>query len=210
MDEAGVVAKFGVPPASIPDYLALVGDSADGYPGLPGWGAKSAAAVLAKFGHLESIPADPREWHVNVASAGRLAMTLAAERERAMLFRTLATLAHRHPVVRVGGRTGMEGRHAGVRTAGRAVRRGRADEALGVHVLPAMLRRLSDVSRADRRSGARLRRADHDCCTTLVRRLPMALLGRRSRWRERRWRTSRPVPRGARSGSPTRPRARWS
>ena len=57
-DEAGVIAKFGVPPASIPDYLALVGDSADGYPGLPGWGAKSAAAVLAKFGHLEAIPAD--------------------------------------------------------------------------------------------------------------------------------------------------------
>ena len=92
MDEAGVIAKFGVPPASIPDYLALVGDSADGYPGLQGWGAKSAAAVLATFGHLESIPDDPRDWHVNVASAGRLALTLAAERERAMLFRTLATL----------------------------------------------------------------------------------------------------------------------
>jgi 5'-3' exonuclease len=92
MDEAGVIAKFGVAPASIPDYLALVGDSADGYPGLQGWGAKSAAAVLAKFGHLESIPEDPREWHVNVASAGRLALTLAAERDRAMLFRTLATL----------------------------------------------------------------------------------------------------------------------
>jgi 5'-3' exonuclease len=92
MDESGVIAKFGVPPASIPDYLALVGDSADGYPGLQGWGAKSAAAVLAKFGDIESIPEDPRAWHVNVASAGRLALTLAAERERAMLFRTLATL----------------------------------------------------------------------------------------------------------------------
>jgi 5'-3' exonuclease len=92
MDEAGVIAKFGVPPVSIPDYLALVGDSADGYPGLQGWGAKSAAAVLAKFGHLESIPDDPRDWHVNVASAGRLALTLAAERERAKLFKTLATL----------------------------------------------------------------------------------------------------------------------
>jgi 5'-3' exonuclease len=92
MDEPGVVAKFGVPPPSIPDYLALVGDSADGYPGLPGWGAKSAAAVLAKFGHLESIPDDPRNWHVNVANAGKLALTLAAERDRAMLFRTLATL----------------------------------------------------------------------------------------------------------------------
>ncbi len=64
-DEAGVIAKFGVPPASIPDYLALVGDAADGYPGLPGWGAKSAAAVLARFGHLEAIPADWRTWGVN-------------------------------------------------------------------------------------------------------------------------------------------------
>ena len=70
-DEAGVVAKFGVPPASIPDYLALVGDAADGYPGLTGWGAKSAAAVLARFGRLESIPADPRDWHVNAANCLR-------------------------------------------------------------------------------------------------------------------------------------------
>lgn len=91
-DEAGVVAKFGVPPASIPDYLALVGDAADGYPGLPGWGAKSTAAVLARFGHLESIPEDSHDWHVNAASAGALAATLARERERAFLFRTLATL----------------------------------------------------------------------------------------------------------------------
>ncbi len=91
-DEAGVVAKFGVPPASIPDYLALVGDAADGYPGLPGWGAKSTAAVLAKYGHLESIPVDWREWRVNAANPGALASTLARERERALLFRTLATL----------------------------------------------------------------------------------------------------------------------
>jgi 5'-3' exonuclease len=91
-DEAGIIAKFGVPPASIPDYLALVGDAADGYPGLPGWGAKSAAAVLAKFGHLESIPDDWQAWSVNAASPARLAKTLAAERERAFLFRTLATL----------------------------------------------------------------------------------------------------------------------
>lgn len=91
-DEAGVRAKFGVAPESIPDYLALVGDAADGYPGLPGWGAKSSAAVLAKFGHLEAIPADWREWRVNAANAGSLANTLAAERERVMLFRTLATL----------------------------------------------------------------------------------------------------------------------
>jgi 5'-3' exonuclease len=92
VDEAGVIAKFGVPPASIPDYLALVGDSADGYPGLPGWGAKSAAGVLARFGHLEQIPDDPREWHANVANAARLARTLADSRPQAMLFRTLATL----------------------------------------------------------------------------------------------------------------------
>ena len=91
-DEAGVIQKFGVPPASIPDYLALVGDAADGYPGLPGWGAKSSAAVLAKFVHLESIPADWREWHVNAANASALAHTLAGQRDRALLFRTLATL----------------------------------------------------------------------------------------------------------------------
>jgi 5'-3' exonuclease len=92
LDEAGVVAKFGVPPASIPDYLALVGDAADGYPGLPGWGAKSSAVVLAKFGHIECIPRDPREWGVNAANAGALAHTLFQERERVLLFRTLATL----------------------------------------------------------------------------------------------------------------------
>ena len=91
-NEDGVIAKFGVPPASIPDYLALVGDSSDGYPGLRGWGPKSAAAVLARFGHLEAIPADYRDWHVNVASPGALARVLAAEREQALLFRTLATL----------------------------------------------------------------------------------------------------------------------
>jgi 5'-3' exonuclease len=92
LDEAGVTQKFGVPPVSIPDYLALVGDSADGYPGLPGWGAKSTAAVLAKFGHLESIPPDWREWRVNAANASALASTLANAREQALLFRTLATL----------------------------------------------------------------------------------------------------------------------
>ena len=91
-DEAGVVQKFGVSPVSIPDYLALVGDAADGYPGLPGWGAKSSAAVLARFTHLESIPADWREWRVNAANASALAHTLSRERESALLFRTLATL----------------------------------------------------------------------------------------------------------------------
>ncbi len=92
VDEAGVIAKFGVPPASIPDYLALVGDSADGYPGLPGWGAKSTAAVLAKFGHIESIPVSARDWHVNVLNSSSLADTLARERKLALHFRTLATL----------------------------------------------------------------------------------------------------------------------
>jgi 5'-3' exonuclease len=92
LDESGIVLKFGVSPASIPDYLALVGDAADGYPGLPGWGAKSSAAVLAKFVHLESIPTDCREWHVNAANASALAGTLSRERDRALLFRTLATL----------------------------------------------------------------------------------------------------------------------
>ena len=91
-DEAAVVAKFGVPPRSIPDYLALVGDAADGYPGLAGWGARSTAAVLAKYGHLESIPEDWRSWSVNALYPARLAQTLAREREQAFLFRTLATL----------------------------------------------------------------------------------------------------------------------
>jgi len=92
LDEAAIVSKFGVSPASIPDYLALVGDAADGYPGLPGWGAKSSAAVLAKFAHLESIPTDGREWRVNAANPRTLAHTLSNERDRALLFRTLATL----------------------------------------------------------------------------------------------------------------------
>ena len=97
-DEAGVIKKFGVPPASIPDYLALVGDASDGYPGLRGWGPKSTAAVLARFGHLESIPEDSRNWHVNAAQAGSLAATLIRERERAFLFRDLATLRTNIPL----------------------------------------------------------------------------------------------------------------
>jgi len=97
-DEPGVIAKFGVPPASIPDYLALVGDSSDGYPGLPGWGAKSAAAVLAKFGHIENIPADWRSWGVNCARPGALSIALEKDRELALLFRNLATLRTDVPV----------------------------------------------------------------------------------------------------------------
>jgi 5'-3' exonuclease len=91
-DESGIVAKFGVTPASIPDYLALVGDSADGYPGLPGWGAKSTAAVLAKYVRLESVPADWRTWSVNAANPAALARVLETGRDHAFLFRTLATL----------------------------------------------------------------------------------------------------------------------
>jgi 5'-3' exonuclease len=98
LDETGVIQKFGVPPVSISDYLALVGDAADGYPGLRGWGAKSSAAVLAKFGHIESIPEKSQEWGVNVANANRLADVLSREREQALLFRTLATLQTEVPL----------------------------------------------------------------------------------------------------------------
>jgi 5'-3' exonuclease len=91
-DESAIVQKFGVRPESIPDYLGLVGDTADGFPGLPGWGAKSTAAVLAKFGHLESIPHDSRNWQVNAANASNLAATLVRHWDDALLFRTLATL----------------------------------------------------------------------------------------------------------------------
>jgi 5'-3' exonuclease len=97
-DEAGIVEKFGVPPASIPDYLALVGDASDGFPGLQGWGAKSAAAVLARFGHIDAIPADHRVWGVHVARAALLAATLDRDRELALLFRQLATLRADVPV----------------------------------------------------------------------------------------------------------------
>jgi 5'-3' exonuclease len=91
-DEDGVRAKFGVDPTSIPDYLALVGDSADGYPGLPGWGARSAGAVLARWKRLEDIPDDPLTWDVDVRGAGRLATTFHQQREEAFLYRRLARL----------------------------------------------------------------------------------------------------------------------
>jgi 5'-3' exonuclease len=92
VDEAGVVEKFGVQPESIPDWLALVGDSADGFPGLPGWGAKSAGAVLAHYKHLEEIPQYGKDWEVDVRGATRLAATLDEQLDLALLFRTLATL----------------------------------------------------------------------------------------------------------------------
>jgi len=91
-DEDGVIEKFGVRPASIPDYLALVGDSADGFPGLSGWGAKSASTVLARWGHIEKIPADPASWEVTVRGASKLASTLQDEHDHALLFKELATL----------------------------------------------------------------------------------------------------------------------
>lgn len=95
LDEAGVIAKFGVSPASIPDWLGLVGDSADGYPGIPGWGAKSASGVLSKFGHLESIPEDVRTWQIKGMGPGRaasLSISFDQHREEALLYRKLATL----------------------------------------------------------------------------------------------------------------------
>ncbi len=91
-DAAGVVARFGVPPGSIPDWLALVGDSADGFPGIPGWGEKSAAAVLARHLHLDAIPDDPARWGVELRGKERLAAALRERREEALLYRRLATL----------------------------------------------------------------------------------------------------------------------
>jgi 5'-3' exonuclease len=92
IDEAGVGAKFGVMPGSIPDYLALVGDSADGFPGLSGWGAKSASAVLARWLHIEDIPSEARAWEVTVRGAPKLAATLRENLDDATLFKDLATL----------------------------------------------------------------------------------------------------------------------
>ena len=97
-DEDGVRQKFGVSPASIPDWLALVGDAADGYPGLPGWGAKSASALLSRWKHLDAIPADPRQWEVAVRGADRLAVTLKERMADALLFRRLATLRRDVPL----------------------------------------------------------------------------------------------------------------
>jgi len=98
IDRNGVVEKFGVEPESIPDYLALVGDSADGYPGLPGWGAKSAAAVLAHYDRLEDIPLDVGLWQVPVRGAGALAVTLRERIGEALLYRYLAQLRRDVPL----------------------------------------------------------------------------------------------------------------
>ena len=101
IDEQGVIEKFGVKPKSIPDWLGLVGDTADGFPGIPGWGAKSASAVLARFEHIESIPNDPAKWNLKSISLGRatsLAESLASRRDEAYLYRTLATLRYDVPL----------------------------------------------------------------------------------------------------------------
>ena len=97
IDHRGVVDKFGVLPESIPDYLALVGDTADGFPGLPGWGARSTATVLSHYRHLENIPDAVGQWEVSVRSSAKLAATLAENRELAMLFRKVATIADDAP-----------------------------------------------------------------------------------------------------------------
>src|ERR1700731_2271480 len=97
-DEAGVVAKFGVKPQSIPDYLGVVGDSADGFPGLPGWGQKAAARTLSQYPHLEGIPKDWREWHPSIRKARLLSESLFNAWNDALLFRTLATLRVDVPV----------------------------------------------------------------------------------------------------------------
>ena len=98
-DQAGVTEKFGVGPASIPDYLGLVGDSADGFPGLPGWGAKSAAAVLARYQHLEQIPAEAADWEVDIRGAAKLALTLRDQADLAYLFRRIATVEPDAPTI---------------------------------------------------------------------------------------------------------------
>lgn len=100
VDAAGVQARLGVPPALVPDWLGLVGDSADGFPGLAGWGAKSAAAVLRRWGHLEDIPADPAAWEVGVRAAARLSDTLREQFDLALLFRQIATVDLHAPVSR--------------------------------------------------------------------------------------------------------------
>ena len=98
IDEAGVVEKFGVPPSCIPDWLALVGDSADGYPGVPRWGARSASTMLAYYGHLEAIPDDVSKWKVTVRGAAALAESLRQHRIDVALYKTLATLREDVPL----------------------------------------------------------------------------------------------------------------
>lgn len=99
IDRQGVIEKFGVPPESIPDYLALMGDTSDGFPGLPGWGAKSASTVLARYGHIENIPTDVETWEVQVRGAAKLSATLNEQLDLALLFRTIATIVTEAPTM---------------------------------------------------------------------------------------------------------------
>lgn len=99
IDRQGVIDKFGVPPESIPDYLALMGDTSDGFPGLPGWGAKSASTVLARYGRIEDIPSDAAEWDVQVRGAAKLAATLSEQMDLALLFRRIATIVTDAPTM---------------------------------------------------------------------------------------------------------------
>ena len=158
-DEAGVLEKMGVPPASIPDYLALVGDSADGFPGLPGWGAKSAAAVLTRFGSIEAIPDSADDWDgLTVRGAAKLAATLAGDRELAMLFRRIATVVTDVPGIGTvddlawtGPTDGVRGRG---RAPGRASARGPGPEGCS-RPLTRGRRRVSRAGRRDRQRGPR-------------------------------------------------------
>jgi len=111
IDETGVIERFGVAPASIPDYLALVGDSADGYPGLPGWGERSASSVLSSYGHLEEIPGDPSDWKTKPRGADRLARTLRENLKLAFLFRDLATLRKTEPTINSAAELFWKGPH---------------------------------------------------------------------------------------------------
>ncbi len=97
-DRQGVIEKFGVPPELIPDYLGVVGDSADGFPGLAGWGAKSAAKILSRFGHIDEVPFDAAEWNLDVRGGAKLALTLSEYFEEALLFRRIATVERDAPV----------------------------------------------------------------------------------------------------------------
>jgi 5'-3' exonuclease len=120
-DEAGVVAKFGVKPQSIPDYLAVLGDSADGFPGIAGWGQKAAAQTLSRYPRLEDIPKDWHEWNPSIANARRLATSLFSSWEDALLFRTLATLRLDAPVFETVDDLRWKGPHADFEGLGRAM-----------------------------------------------------------------------------------------
>jgi 5'-3' exonuclease len=135
IDAAGVIEKFGVPPQSIPDWLALVGDSADGYPGVKGWGAKSASAVLARFGHIKSIPANPAEWQLDSISLGRatkLVEGLALQQTEAILYRRLAELRRDVPLKEQLDDLEWRGAHEGLKAL---------CESLGEHQIPTRITR---------------------------------------------------------------------